>query len=63
MAVLLNTENLSLESETSLKNMPENVVSIGRKFRYVTIKTEFIYAEVSMPQQQYANHTFFAGLI
>ncbi len=58
-ADLLNTENLTCDIEKSLKNMPENVVPIGRMFHYVMIKTEFIYAEVSMPQQQYANHTFF----
>ena len=30
-ADLLNTEKMFLNSEISLKNMPENVVSIGRR--------------------------------
>ena len=30
-ANLLNTENLYRDSEISLKNMPENVVSFGRR--------------------------------
>ena len=58
---LLNTENLYFDSVKPLKNIPHYVVSYERMFHYVTIKTEFIYAEVSMPQQLYANHTFFTG--
>ena len=61
MTVLLNTENLTCDIEKSLKNMLESVVSYERRFHFVTIKTEFIYAEVSIPQQLYANHTFFTG--
>ena len=43
-ANLLNTENLSLESEISLKNMPESVVSYEGRFHYVKIQSMLIKA-------------------
>ena len=44
MAVLLNTENLFLNTDISLKNMPHYVVSYEGRFHYVKIQSMLIKA-------------------